>query len=172
MDNNINLYTEMAYDARRALEREQEKLMEKAESTKAYLQILEVFEDMVSEINRLQSLVDDLQQQLDCEKQQRADAVMKLMEMSKLSVGMAKKTSDDSLVKALRTYVNRSKRKTTDKRAFAKTACLEIANANGLDMPEDLKATIEALDDEQVEPRVAVQGDLVLEKKVSKEVAR
>ena len=172
MDNNINLYTEMAHDARRALEREQEKLMEKAESTKAYLQILEVFEDMVSEINRLQSLVDEQQQQLDYEKQQRADAVMKLMEMSKLSVGMAKKTSDDSLVKALRTYVNRSKRKTADKRAFAKTACLEIANANGLDMPEDLKAAIEALDDEQVEPRVAVQGDLVLEKKVSKEVAR
>ena len=74
---------------------------------------------------------------------------------------MAKKASEDNLLKALRTYVNRSKRKTADKRAFAKSATLEIANANGLDLPEDLKAAIESLDDEQAEPKVAVQVDYV-----------
>ena len=72
-----------------------------------------------------------------------------MAEMSKLSAGMAKKTSQDDLTKALRTYANRSKRKTPDKRAFAKTAILEIANANGLALPEDLAATIDCLDDEQ-----------------------
>ena len=56
--------------------------------------------------------------------------------------------------------MNRSKRKTADKRAFAKSATLEIANANGLDLPEDLKAAIESLDDEQAEPKVVtVQGN-------------
>ena len=90
----------------------------------------------------------------------RAELEMKLMEMSKLSTGMAKKASEDNLLKALRTYVNRSKRKTADKRAFAKSATLEIANANGLDLPEDLKAAIESLDDEQAEPKVVtVQGN-------------
>jgi len=97
---------------------------------------------------------------LDDEKQQRAELEMKLMEMGKLTTGMAKKASEDNLIKALRTYVNRSKRKTADKRAFAKSATLEIANANGLDLPEDLKAAIESLDDEQTEPKmVTVQGN-------------
>ena len=87
--------------------------------------------------------------------------------MSKLSTGMAKKASEDNLLKALRTYVNRSKRKTADKRAFAKSATLEIANANGLIIPEDLAAAIDSLDDEQAEPKVVnVAGDLVLEKNV------
>ena len=58
------------------------------------------------------------------------------------------------MLKALRTYVNRSKRKTIDKRAFAKTATLEIANANGLLLPEDLAAMIESLDDELTDPKV------------------
>ena len=67
---------------------------------------------------------------------------------------MAKKASEDNQIKALRTYVNRSKRKTPDKRVFAKYAMLEIANANGLTLPEELAATIDSLDDEQPEPKV------------------
>lgn len=154
MDNNLIDYNEMAHDARRALERERDELMERAEQLDAHLRVLDAVEELVRENRQLKELNDDLQRQLNDEKQQRADLEMKLIEMSKLSTGMAKKASEDNLLKALRTYVNRSKRKTADKRAFAKSATLEIANANGLDLPEDLKAAIESLDDEQAEPKV------------------
>ena len=160
MNNNQMDYYGMAHDARRALEREREEMMARAEQLNAHLCVLDEIDKVLKENSQLKEDNDYLQQQLNDEKQQRAELEMKLMEMSKLSTSMAKKASEDSLLKALRTYVNRSKRKTADKRAFAKTATLEIANANGLDLPEDLKAAIESLDDEQMEPKVVtVQGN-------------
>ena len=160
MENRQIDYSEMTHDARRALERERDDLMERAEQLEAHLRVLDVIDGVLKENRELKELNEDLQQQLNDEKQMRAELEMKLMEMSKLSTGMAKKASEDNLLKALRTYVNRSKRKTADKRAFAKSATLEIANANGLDLPEDLKAAIESLDDEQAEPKmVTVQGN-------------
>lgn len=145
---------EMARDARQALERERDKMVERAEQLDAHLRVLDSVDEVFRENSRLKELNEYLQQQLNDEKQQRAELEMKLVEMNRLSTGMAKKASEDNLLKALRTYVNRSKRKTADKRAFAKSATLEIANANGLDLPEDLKAAIESLDDEQAEPKV------------------
>lgn len=167
-------FSEMAHDARRALERERDELIERAEMLNAHLRVLDKIDEVMTENSQLKEDNDDLQQQLNDEKQQCVELEMKLMEtskhcgelemklmeMSKLSTGMAKKASEDSLLKALRTYVNRSKRKTADKRAFAKSATLEIANANGLDLPEDLKAAIESLDDEQTDTKlVTVQGN-------------
>lgn len=153
-------YSEMAHDARRALEREREELMERAGRLEVHMRMLDEVDRVMKENCQLKEDNENLLQQLDDEKQQRAELEMKLMEMGKLTTGMAKKASEDNLIKALRTYVNRSKRKTADKRAFAKSATLEIANANGLDLPEDLKAAIESLDDEQTEPKmVTVQGN-------------
>jgi hypothetical protein len=153
-DTNLIDYEEMARDARQALERERDKMVERAEQLDAHLRVLDSVDEVFRENSRLKELNEYLQQQLNDEKQQRAELEMKLVEMNRLSTGMAKKASEDNLLKALRTYVNRSKRKTADKRAFAKSATLEIANANGLDLPEDLKAAIESLDDEQAEPKV------------------
>lgn len=160
MKNNMIDYDEMAYDARRALERERESLMERAEQLDSYLRVLDQIDMVLKENSQLKEDYDDLMQQLNDERQQRAELEMKLMEMGKLSTSMAQKASEENVLKALRTYVNRSKRKTADKRAFAKYATLEIANVNGLDLPEDLKAAIESLDDEQTEPKVVtVQGN-------------
>ena len=160
MKNNMIDYDEMAYDARRALERERESLMERAEQLDSYLRVLDEIDMVLKENSQLKEDYDDLMQQLNEERQQRAELEMKLMEMGKLSTSMAQKASEENVLKALRTYVNRSKRKTADKRAFAKSATLEIANVNGLDLPEDLKAAIESLDDEQTEPKVVtVQGN-------------
>ena len=153
-------YGEMAHDARRALEREREDLTERAEQLAAHLRVLDEIDEVLAENGQLKDENESLRQQLDEEKRLRAELEMKLMEMSKLSTGMAKKASEENVLKALRTYVNRSKRKTADKRAFAKSATLEIANANGLDLPEDLKSAIESLDDEQMEAKVVtVQGN-------------
>ena len=154
MENNHIDYSEMAHDARRALEREREELVERAEQVDVHLRVLDAVEVVLRENCQLKAENNELLQQLNDEKQQRAELEMKLMEMSKLSTGVAKKASEENVLKALRTYVNRSKRKTADKRAFAKSATLEIANANGLDLPEDLKAAIESLDDEQTEAKV------------------
>ncbi len=147
-------YQEMVRDARRELEREQERLTEKMEQLDARLRLMDGIDRLLTENQELKDEIEALQQQLNDERKQKAELEMKMNEMSKLSAGVAKKSSEEDLLKALRTYVNRSKRKTADKRAFAKTATLEIANANGLDLPEDLKAAIDSLDDEQAEPKV------------------
>lgn len=148
-------FEEMAHDARRALERERDELVERVGELNMRLQMLDDIDSLVKENCQLKEENGELQQQLDDEKQQKAELEMKLVEMSKLTAGVAKKSTEESLLKALRTYVNRSKRKTADKRAFAKTATLEIANANNLDLPEDLRTAIDSLDDEQtVESKV------------------
>lgn len=170
MDKDYTDYSEMAYDARRDLERERDRLVEQVEQMEDYLRVLDNIDVVLDENKRLKEQNEELRQQYEEEKQRRAKVEMNLMEMSKLSADVAKKASDDNLMKGLKTYVNRSKRKTADKRAFAKSATLEIANANGLDLPEDLKAAIESLDDEQTEPKITVQGDYVVEKKVDQEI--
>ena len=149
-------YTEMAREARIELEREQERLTEKMEQLDARLRLMDGIDRLLTENQELKDEIEALQQQLNEERKLKAELEMKMNEMSKLSAGVAKKSSEEDLLKALRTYVNRSKRKTADKRAFAKTATLEIANANGLDLPEDLKAAIESLDDELTEPKTTV----------------
>lgn len=170
-------FNEMSHDTRRALVKERDKLMEQVQTVDVHLRVLNWIDKVLAENEKLNRIVEDQQQQLDIQQQQLDsqqqqldEAYMKLVEMNKLSTGMARKSSEDNLLKALRTYVNRSKRKTADKRAFAKSAVLEISNANGLDLPEDLKAAIESLDDEQVEPKIAIQGDYVVEKKVNQQV--
>ena len=163
MDKDYTDYSEMAYDARRALERERDRLVEQVEQMEDYLRVLDNIDVVLDENKRLKEQNEELRQQYEEEKQRRAKVEMNLMEMSKLSADVAKKASDDNLMKG-------SKRKTADKRAFAKSATLEIANANGLDLPEDLKAAIESLDDEQTEPKITVQGDYVVEKKVDQEI--
>jgi hypothetical protein len=57
--------------------------------------------------------------------------------------------------------VNISKRKTLSKRVAVKMMIMELGNAIGLTFPEDMIATLESLDDEQTEPKVAVQVDYV-----------
>ena len=154
MERNFIDYKEMMQDAQRELEHEQERLTEKMDRVNGFMQTMAAMNEMLVKYGKALDEIEQLQQQLADEKRQRAELEMKMNEMSKLSAGVAKKSSEEDLLKALRTYVNRSKRKTTDKRVFAKTAILEIANANGLDLPEDLKAAIDSLDDEQAEPKV------------------
>ena len=136
-----------AEEACQGLALEKERITEKLNQQQKMLMILDEFCSLCEENV-------SLRQQLEEGREQRAELEMKLMEMSKLSAGMAKKASEENLLRALRTYVNRSKRKTADKRAFAKSATLEIANANGLNLPDDLRAAIESLDDEQIEAKV------------------
>ena len=160
MAENYDDFGEMAHDAQRALEREREELMERAEQLNVYMQLLDRINEVVAENRRLRDEYEEVQQQLDEEKQQRAELEMKLMEMTKLSAGVAKKASQEELLKAIRVFVNKSKRKKIEKRIAVKEMVLEMANANGVTLPEELAATIDALDDEQPEAKVVtVQGN-------------
>ena len=83
-----------------------------------------------------------------------------LNEMSKLSAGVAKKSSQDDVLKAIRTYLNISKRKTLSKREAAKTVLLDLFTSTRLDLPDDIKELLTYLDDEQPEAKVVnVQGN-------------
>lgn len=88
------------------------------------------------------------------QESKNAELEMRLSELSKLSAGVARKSSQDELLKALRTFVNKSKRKRIEKRTAVKEMVMELAIANSIVFPEDLATTIDALDDEQSEPKV------------------
>ena len=156
---------------RRELTQEQERLCDRARQVDERMRLMDGMVELACEHRKLQEECESLQQQLAEEKRQRAELEMKLAEMGKLSAGVAKKSSEEALLKALSAYVSRSKRKTSDKRAFAKSAVLEFANANGLALPDDLSAAIECLDDEQSEPKnVTVNGGVYNEIHDNREV--
>lgn len=115
---------------------------------------------MLDENVRLREDLEELQEQLLEEKDLRTKAEIQLKEMSQLSAGVAKKASQDELLKAIRAFVNKSKRKKIEKRIAVKEMVLEMVNANSIVLPEDLALAIDALDDEQTEARVVnVQGN-------------
>ena len=144
-------------DAKRALEREREKMMERVELINGMARAMEAVDDILAENERLKAENESLnaenetlQTQLLTERELRTKAEMQLGEMSKLSVGVAKKASQEELLPALRVFVNKSKRKKLEKRIAVKEMVLEMANANGLTLPEEFAAVIDSLDDEEV----------------------
>ena len=152
---------ETAQDARRALDRERERMVEEVERVDGLLRVMDATDELLAEIDHLNEKVEtrdeemeNLRQQLQEEKDLRVKAEMQLNEMSKLSASMAGKASHDAVLKALRVFVNKSKHKKLEKRIMVKDMVLEIANANGIVLPEDLAATIDSLDDEHPEAKV------------------
>jgi predicted transcriptional regulator len=160
MEINLNELRDWNDGARRTLDREREKMMERVELLDGLAQAMEAVDEIVAENESMKTEIEGLQSQLQAEKEQRTKAEMQLSEMSKLSAGVAKKASQEEVLKALRVFVNKSKRKKVEKRIAVKEMVLELANANGVLLPEDLSAAIDSLDDEQVEARVVnVQGN-------------
>ena len=158
-------FMDWADGAQRELEYELEHLREKGKQIENYRLAIDMARKLTEEKEKQSAEIESLSQQLQEEKRLRAELEMKMAEMSKLSAGMAKKASEEDVLKVLRTYANRSKRKTLDKRTFAKSAILEIANANNLILPEELATTVESLDDEQAEPKIVIEsaGDVIAE---------
>jgi hypothetical protein len=79
------------------------------------------------------------------------DKDMKLNELGKFSVNVAKKSSQEGLEKAFRIYINTSKRKTQAKREVARLQLLDFIATAKLEMPEDIMELLNHLDDEQPE---------------------
>ena len=141
---------EAAREVCRQLEREQERITEEAERLKSFMFTLESTEEVLQENERLQGEIEQLRSQWQEEKERNTKLEMQLNEMSKMTASVAGKASQDELQKALRVFVNKSKRKKMEKRIAVKEMVLELANANGLILPQDLAASIDSLDDEQI----------------------
>ena len=154
MENILPQFEDWLHDASRELDKEEEVLTKKAEQIKGCRNALEIAENLFSENMHLQGEVSDLREQLQEEKEARARAEMQLNEMSKLSAGVVKKSSQDEVLKAVRTFVNKSKQKTSKKRTLIKEMVLEFTFANGIVLPDDMASTIYALDDEQEVPTI------------------
>ena len=129
-------------EVRRLIDKEREQLQERLELMNELYRTLEKAEKAIAENSTLKEENEALRLQL----QERE---MQLNEMSKLSASVAGKASQEALHKALRVFVNKSKRKKIEKRIAIKEMVLELANANGAVLPEDLAATIDSLDYEQ-----------------------
>ena len=149
MEIEMEEWKDWADGAQRELEHKLERMREEKEKVDNYLMAIEVARRLTSENEKLVAEIETLRQQLQEEKRLRAQQEVKLTEVSKLSVGMAKKASQDDLSKALRTYLNTSKRKTQSKREAAKTVFMEMLISAKLELPDDIMEQLEHLDDEQ-----------------------
>jgi hypothetical protein len=177
-------FKDWSESASRALEREREEMMERVQTIDGMARAMEAVDDILAENERLkaeneslnaenESLNaenvglkeenDTLQTQLLTERELRTKAEMQLGEMSKLSVGVAKKASQEELLPALRVFVNKSKRKKLEKRIAVKEMVLEMANANGLTLPEEFAAVIDSLDDEEVASPTYVSNTVMVQ---------
>ena len=166
-DINTEELLEAAEDTCRQLKREQEELDERAEQLKTRMRMAEATKSM---LNRMKQLEDEnhllretneeQERQLQEKDNQLKEKDTQLKELNKLSAGVAKKSSQDDVSKALRIYLNTSKRKTLAKREAAKTVFLELIAAAKLDVPEEIMDLLNHFDDEQLveQPQVTTGG--------------
>lgn len=158
METDSTYMKEQIRDARRYLERERERMQEQMDIHTLYLTLMEQYETFQVENERLKSENEELQTENDRLRQQLDDKDMKLNELSKFSVGVAKKSSQEGLEKAFRIYINTSKRKTQAKREVAKFQLLDFITTAKLEMPEDIMEMLNHLDDELLAEPVAVNN--------------
>lgn len=156
-------FEEQLRDARREVERERELLMEKMEAQENYLNLLETCAEYAKENDALIEENEQLKEEVENLRQQLHAKETRLSELQKLSAGVAKKSSQEVVEKAMRIYLNTSKRKTLSKREAAKTVLLELVTSAKLELPEDLMDQLNHFDDENPEPQIVIgkAGDVI-----------
>ena len=156
-------FEEQLRDARREVERERELLMEKMEAQENYLNLLETCDEYAKENDALIEENEQLNEEVENLRQQLHEKETRLSELQKLSAGVAKKSSQEVVEKAMRIYLNTSKRKTLSKREAAKTVLLELVTSAKLELPEDLMDQLNHFDDENPEPKIVIDkaGDVI-----------
>ena len=156
-------FEEQLRDARREVERERELLMEKMEAQENYLNLLETCAEYAKENDALMEENGQLNEEVENLRQQLHEKETRLSELQKLSAGVAKKSSQEVVEKAMRIYLNTSKRKTLSKREAAKTVLLELVTSAKLELPEDLMDQLNHFDDENPEPQIVIgkAGDVI-----------
>ncbi len=141
---------EAARETHRRLQSELERKIEEAEELKIQMRVTEATQELLDEIDRLNADIEGLHEEIDGLNQQIQDRDRRLKELGQLSAGVAKKSSADDVSKAIRIYLNTSKRKTQSKREAAKTVLLELITAAKLEMSEDIMEMLSHFDDEEL----------------------
>ena len=139
---------------RRNFEQQRDEYIDGVAQMEEYLEMLDLIDKLTKKNEELEEEIESLQQQLADEKRQRTEMETKMNEMSKLSAGMAKKASQNDFEKALRIFLNTSKRKTMSKREAAKTVIMELLSSAKIEISDDVLELLDHLDDEQTEPKV------------------
>ena len=103
---------EAARDTYRQLQNELERKKAEAEEVIIQMRVVEATQGLLDEIDRLNCDLEAMQNEIDELNQQLQDKDTQLKELGKLSAGVAKKSSADDVSKAIRIYLNMSKRKT------------------------------------------------------------
>ena len=150
----VKILCEKAREVHREIEREYENVVTRAEELNELNKVLEGVDVLLQDNENLRSEIDELEAELKEKDKKIVQLETQLNEMSKLSAGVAKKSSQDDVLKAMRTYLNISKRKTLSKREAAKTVFMDLFTSTKLDLPDDIKEMLTYLDDEQAEPKV------------------
>ena len=152
MKENVNIVElrDAAREAGRKLQDVLERKIDEVEEVKRLLRVLESTQGLLDEIDRLNSDNEALRQDVDELNRQLQDKDTQLKELGKLSAGVAKKSSADDVAKAIRIYLNTSKRKTQSKREAAKFVLLELITAAKLEMAEDIMEMLSHFDDEEL----------------------
>ena len=114
---------EQLRDVRRFAERKQEELQEQINMQKAAMNLLELFDRVLHENERLKSELEQQQTENDDLHQQLEEA----------------------LEKAIRIYINTSKRKTQAKREVAKAQLQDFIVTAKLEMPDDIMESLDHL---------------------------
>jgi DNA repair exonuclease SbcCD ATPase subunit len=149
-DVNTEELKEAASEAYRQLKNELDRKIDEAEELKIQMRVMEATQGLLDEIDRLKAENEAQREEIDDLHQQIDDRDRRLKELGQLSAGVAKKSSADDVEKAMRIYMNMSKRKTQSKREAAKTVLLELITAAKLGMPEDFMETLSHFDDEEL----------------------
>ena len=149
-DVNTEELREAASEAYRQLQHELDRKIDEAEELKIQMRVVEAKQELLEGIERLKAENESQRQEIDRLNEQIHDRDMRLKELGQLSAGVAKKSSADDVSKAIRIYLNTSKRKTQSKREAAKTVLLELITAAKLDMAEDIMEMLSHFDDEEL----------------------
>ena len=141
---------EAASEAYRRMQSELDRKIDEAEELKIQMRVVEATQGLLDKIDEQAAVIETQQEEIDDLHQQIDDRDRRLKELGQLSAGVAKKSSADDVEKAMRIYMNMSKRKTQSKREAAKTVLLELITAAKLEMPEDFMETLSHFDDEEL----------------------
>ena len=149
-DINIEELREAMLERHRQLKNMVDDKIAEVEEFKKQMHVVERTQALFGEIDRLKAENENLRQENSGLNQQLLDKDTQLKELNKLTAGVAKKSSADDVEKAIRVYLNTSKRKTQSKREAAKVVLLELITTAKLDMPEDFMESLSHFDDEEL----------------------
>lgn len=149
------------------LERQRERLEEEMAQLEAVRMLRNLVEEQQQQIDdqhdelvtlEKQQEVQDakmakLQADYDEVKAERDALRLKLSELGKMTNQVALKTESDALIRALRVYMNISRRKTVKKRGYIKMSILELATASNTTLPADMLEELDTFDDDTPQPQ-------------------